>query len=93
MTFDTPLQLNSFGQFAIDNRGAKGWIGVEDTNWDNPNNWGGGIIPTSTDEVVIPPRVPFHPEVELNVDIESLLMQPGSYIILKAGNVFDTNGE
>ena len=93
LTFDTPISISTLGQFAIDNRGARGWIGVQDTNWNNANNWGGGIIPSATDEVVIPARVPFFPEVELNVNIESLLMQPGSYIQFKSGNTFDANGE
>lgn len=81
--------ITSFGQFLIHNRGAKGWIGVVDTDWNNSLNWGSGFIPLSTDDVFIPKQVPHYPQVELDVIIRYLKIMPQAKFVVKPSYKFE----
>lgn len=45
------------------NTGYLTWTGAQDINWDNSNNWDCLIIPTLSDDVIIPNGMPFSPTV------------------------------
>lgn len=85
------ITLSKFGQFTVDNNTGKGWIGVSDKNWDNPLNWGDGIIPSTSDHVVIPAGTPFQPMVNINGGIKSLNLMPGASLYVPLGILFDVN--
>jgi hypothetical protein len=87
ITFETGLSINTFGQYVLLNNFAKGWIGVDDTEWSNPLNWGGGIVPTISDEVIIPAYTPFSPFVTTPVQIKSLLIQNEAEVKVTTGSV------
>lgn len=91
VSFDSNANLTDFGQYIIANNKAIGWIGVEDTDWDNPKNWGGGIIPTINSDVIIPAGTPFQPIVNINVEIHSLLLLHGASIGVNDGITFLIN--
>lgn len=48
------------------------WIGVADTEWENPNNWQGGIVPDSNSDIFIPAGVPHSPIVNENLTVNTL---------------------
>ncbi len=85
--FNTTNLSNSFGQYVLVNRDAKGWIGVEDTIWNNPVNWGGGNVPVSTDEVIIPAFTPYSPVVTTPVYLKSLIIQPAAKVKVSTGSM------
>ncbi len=87
--YEQNLNLDSFGQFVISNDKAKGWIGVVSTKWDNPLNWGGNVLPTSSSDIIIPANVPFLPIVNVNATIRSLTLMRNASLGVEAGIVFD----
>lgn len=91
LTFNSALALTEFGQFTITNDKAKGWIGIVNTEWNNPGNWGGGIIPTEFDDVIIPPNTPHQPIVNIDVEIQSLILLEGATILIETGKFFEIN--
>lgn len=87
LTFSTNLNITNFGQYSLTNTKAKGWIGIVSTEWDNPNNWGGGVVPGLGDDVIIPPNTPYQPIVNIDTEINSLIMLNGSDIKVEVGKV------
>lgn len=87
VTFDNALTINSLGQYVVQNKFAKGWIGVQDTEWSNATNWGGGNIPILTDEVIIPALTPYSPLITTPVEIKSLLIQEGAKVTVGSGTM------
>jgi hypothetical protein len=83
ITFSTGLNNTTFSQFVIANTKAMGWIGVKSTDWNDPANWGGGIIPTNPSDVIIPPDTPFQPCLSTNVAIHSLTLMKGAQLLVK----------
>ena len=75
LSFGQSASIKSLGQFVILHQDAKGWIGVQNTDWHNPNNWGDRIIPGNGDNVIIPDGTPYQPIVEANASIRSLVLQ------------------
>ena len=95
ITFDSGLNLDVLGQLIVDNLSDGGlqWIGVEDTAWDNPNNWSGGIVPDASSDVVIPAGVPHYPIVTLNVVIKTLSVEYGATILMDTGYMFEVTAQ
>ena len=89
ITYNTNLTLTEFGQFTVSNNKAKGWIGVFSTAWDNPFNWGSGIVPLEIDDVIIPANTTYQPIVNINTSIRSLILQEGANIMVETGKVFE----
>ena len=87
ITFDQSLPIGSFGQFTLEHKTARGWIGVDNTEWKNEFNWGGGIVPTLADEVIIPALTPFSPEVNSDVFIKSLFLQSRAIVRIEGGKI------
>lgn len=56
------------------------WTGTTDTVWAKTSNWGCGIIPTATTDVVITAAVPHLPVVTGNAICRSILLQPASLV-------------
>lgn len=89
ISFTSNVSVTNFGQYAVSNEKAIGWIGVENTLWNNPNNWGGGIIPNSNSDVIIPADTPYQPMVNINAQVGSLLLMEGASIGVEDGVVFE----
>ncbi len=89
ITFSSGLALTEFGQFTITNERAKGWIGVVSEDWDNPLNWGMGMVPGITDDVIIPPNTPYQPKVNVNAIIGSLILLEDASIMIETGKLFE----
>ena len=89
ITYSTNLSISDFGQFSITNGKAKGWIGVVSTDWDNPANWGEGVVPGVDADVVIPADTPYQPIVNISTAIHSLIMMEGAQIMVEDGRVFE----
>lgn len=63
------------------------WTGQSDSLWTNSNNWVCGQIPDQYTDVVIPSSKPNYPTVPSNITINSLKLENGSIVNLKAGVV------
>jgi len=89
ITFSTNSNITEFGQFSITNEKAKGWIGLFSTAWNNPANWGGGVVPDISDDVIIPSGTPFQPIVNVNASIASLILLEDASIMVENGKLFE----
>ncbi|MEE9437648.1 MAG: LamG-like jellyroll fold domain-containing protein [Saprospiraceae bacterium] len=87
--YEQSLDVDKFGQFAIDNQTARGWIGVESTEWNNPLNWGQGELPTAMSDVIIPANVPFFPVVNIDDTIRSLTIMRNASFGVENGIEFE----
>ena len=88
--FNTSPMLQEFGQFVVDRTFEISWIGIEDTDWNNPNNWAGGILPGPLDHVTIPADVPYYPIVNIdNVRIFTLCVEFGASLTVPSSFNFD----
>lgn len=58
------------------------WLGAISNAWDNPSNWSTGIVPQSTDAVVIPDAstTPRDPVLEGNITVGAIEIQPGGVL-------------
>ncbi|MEO8234987.1 MAG: T9SS sorting signal type C domain-containing protein [Flavobacterium sp.] len=74
------------GPFTILDTSAKTWSGTTNTNWSVASNWSGGVIPNSSDCVVIP-NVTNDPIVS-GVGYEALA---GTLTVLNGGNLTITS--
>jgi hypothetical protein len=68
------------------------WEGNMDTNWHNPINWECGRIPEPTSEIIIQAGTPFYPKVSNNAEIQKLILQPSSTLIIEAPAELKVNG-
>lgn len=93
VTKNSTTTLDQLGQLIIDNRGAKGWIGIEDNDWHNFKNWGDQVVPNSEDEVVIPPLTPYQPILDLDATVKSLIIQSDAHIIFRNNSIFNLEGQ
>ena len=95
VTFNNGLNLESSSQLIVENDGPLGeiWIGAVNTDWDNPNNWAAGIVPTSNSNVTIPAGVPYYPIVDLDVVIRTLSVEQGASLLVDTGVVFEVTAQ
>lgn len=58
------------------------WLGASSTAWDNPSNWNSGIVPLSTDKVIIPDAATTarDPELEGSITVGAIDIQPGAIV-------------
>jgi hypothetical protein len=84
--YDGGLSFTTDGQISMFNGAAKGWTGGQNNLWDNVNNWGDGLLPAASDEVIIPAYVPYHPIVNISALIKFMLLQPAAKLEVNAPN-------
>jgi GH35 family endo-1,4-beta-xylanase len=63
------------------------WTGNVSTEWANPANWSGNIVPYSTSDVVIPAGRPRYPVISSNTAINSLSLATGTSATVATGVV------
>lgn len=66
------------------------WTGASSTDWNTAGNWLGNVVPTSTDDVVIPP-ITNSPIVSTNASCRNLTVNFSTLTVNKPGNL-DVNG-
>ncbi|MFA5356910.1 MAG: FG-GAP-like repeat-containing protein, partial [Candidatus Omnitrophota bacterium] len=60
--------------FNIFTSGISTWTGAVDTDWDNAGNWDSGVVPVSTDTVIIP-NTSNEPELGADITIAGLTIE------------------
>jgi len=70
------------------------WTGAVSANWSDPNNWGCGVVPTASTNVLIPSGVPHMPLVDIpNAICDSLNVSLGASLgFAGTGNVLELKG-
>ncbi|MES2774112.1 MAG: hypothetical protein V4722_08000 [Bacteroidota bacterium] len=61
------------------------WTGAVSTAWENVANWSCGALPNDNTDVVINAGKPNFPQLNSNVSIRSLRVNPGATVTIKAG--------
>lgn len=83
--FDTTFGTHKWG---ISNKESANfvWQGTPSSEWNDPNNWSGGIVPTSTSDVVIPDATTtvHRPTLNTSSTVKTIIIQPNG--ILDGGN-------
>ncbi|MCF8369706.1 MAG: hypothetical protein K9G76_11755, partial [Bacteroidales bacterium] len=71
--------------------GTYEWTGFEDNDWDNPNNWFVGAVPTSVNDVVIP-VTSNDPIIYGSAATAAMQVDFGVMVTIDAGASLTTNG-
>lgn len=61
------------------------WTGAVNTAWENPGNWGCGIIPNATTDVTIPTGLVNYPVVNSAAVCRRIKQQPSTTVLVKTG--------
>ncbi len=69
------------------------WNGSVNNNWNNAGNWDCGMLPGINSNVVIPTGRPRYPNLFINVEIRSLLLQSGTSVDVRPGATLKLNGQ
>src|SRR6185503_9724577 len=70
------------------------WIGVNSIDWNTGSNWSYGLVPTSTDSVIVPisTSVPFSPTISTSVPSGKLTINTGGQLTLASGGTLNSYG-
>jgi hypothetical protein len=68
------------------------WIGNMSATWENASNWSCGIVPRPSTAVIINAGT-HDPEINSNITVKSLTVQPGAKLIITAGFKLDVRSE
>jgi subtilisin-like proprotein convertase family protein len=71
--------------------GDNSWVGISNTDWNNPLNWCGGV-PTATTNVLIPSGTPFSPVIAANADVNNLVVNSGATLTVTSSGRLRSNG-
>jgi hypothetical protein len=64
---------------------SSSWTGnALNSNWGNPSNWNGGIVPTCNTDVVIPDGLNFYPTVSTPAFCNNITIESGATLITNA---------
>jgi hypothetical protein len=72
------------------------WLGGTsgfETDWTNPGNWSNGIVPSTTDDVVIPGSISHYPTINGTADCRDLFILDGAQITVTSGANFTIHGD
>ena len=89
------LNLTQFGQFAAGESCAEGeWLGLVSTDWNDAANWCGGILPTSSTDVVIKSSTEYQPVIGLTGGgvTRNLTIEGGANLTVTGGYTLVVNG-
>ena len=78
-----PANILSTGEIVADVTGD--WSGVISGAWDNPGNWKGGTLPSSTSDIVISSGTNFSPGLSSSVTYNSLTINTGAAMTIDGG--------
>ena len=95
--------LDEYGAWSLDNKldftggtlvsNTYRWIGNSSTDWTNAVNWSSGIVPTATNDVLIPSGTPFSPVIATGIlaNCKSIQINPGAIITIATGGNLKVN--
>lgn len=58
------------------------WLGSTSSDWNTPSNWSSNLVPTATDDVVIPNPTNYPPKVTGSVQAKDIIINTGSSLEL-----------
>jgi hypothetical protein len=61
------------------------WQGTLNNAWENPSNWGCGILPDENVDVIVNTGTNFSPRVSTNASIRSLKISPAAAVEIDSG--------
>ena len=61
------------------------WTGATNANWNNPANWMCNTAPNVSSKVIIKSGVPNYPQVNVNAEVKSVMVQPGATLTILSG--------
>ncbi|TAH08752.1 MAG: T9SS C-terminal target domain-containing protein, partial [Sphingobacteriia bacterium] len=63
------------------------WLGKMSTDWNNPTNWCGNIIPSDSAEIIIPFNTTYSPSISIasSVSVRSIQMNKGARLVINGG--------
>jgi PKD repeat protein len=70
----------------------EGGTAGSETNWNTPNNWDDGRVPTSTTNVTIPDGSDFYPEVAGTFSCQNMQVKDGATLTVQPGATMTVNG-
>ncbi|MCA9980063.1 MAG: S8 family serine peptidase, partial [Anaerolineales bacterium] len=72
------------------------WRGIEDSDWNNANNWAGGAVPGATDSIVLDPTyltgAMVWPVLEMDPTVNNLTVAADAELTIPAGRTLTVNG-
>ena len=68
------------------------WNGNDNITWGNSNNWDCGKVPDINSIVFIPAGRPRYPVIISDIEIKTLILQPGGTVVLFSGKKLTLNG-
>ncbi|HEX6892033.1 MAG TPA: T9SS type A sorting domain-containing protein [Chryseolinea sp.] len=71
---------------------AFSWMGNFGTDWHDGNNWCGGLVPTSADDVVLVEGLVFYPTVGATAECANLTISSGATLAVNASQQINVNG-
>lgn len=60
------------------------WTGTTSTDWHTASNWDTGLIPSETDDIIIPSGLTNYPTISSNVTVKSITINSGASLIANA---------
>ena len=67
---------------------AIAWTGATNTSWNTASNWSGGVVPTLTDDVIIPTSAPNNPQLSGSAHVHNLTIEAGQHINTGCSNLY-----
>jgi hypothetical protein len=71
---------------------SNSWVGTSSNDWNNPDNWCGGV-PTSTSDVVITAGTPFQPSLSNVGSVHNLTINNGASVTIASGGLLNLFGD
>jgi hypothetical protein len=70
----------------------EGGTAGSETNWNTPNNWDDGRVPSATTNVIIPDGSDFYPEVSGAFSCQNMQVKDGATLTVQPGSTMTVNG-
>lgn len=77
--------------FTLGTATSKAWVGQYSDNWNQSNNWSGGVVPTSSDLVFIRGGCLYYPVITNSVSCKGISTGVGSFFTINGGTLNTTN--
>ena len=94
LSLDHPAGIpEEVSTFTIVKRPIAIWTGLQDTAWENSNNWSDGLVPDELTETIIPAVTTFYPVISSGAVCFSLSILQGSEVIINTGFNLEIKGK
>ena len=82
-----PGAIDASTEVFIDNLSLKKtdrWTGASSTDWSDAGNWDSGVVPATTNSVVIPSGLAVYPTITSPITVEGVFIESGASLIANA---------